>query len=132
MNTPTITPAAKTPAKRTSKKKPAQPAPAVDHIVHESAAYANGFGKWRAALTFTHPLSKNNARDIYSLDHHWTHLRRRARKDIVDALVLREQKTNETTLQARTRISLALPPLIVIEQPMDSTNMCHSITFGEA
>lgn len=103
-----------------------------DSIVESCQPFANGFGKWRAKITFTHSLSENDPRESFNVKSYWSRLRRRARRDIITELLSREQKTNETELEARGRISKSLGTLIVIEQNISAQNLWYGVTFGEA
>lgn len=93
--------------------------------------WANGFGQWRARVEFPHTLSENDPRPEYNLHHHWANLRRKARTAIINELVQREQKTNETREAAVSRIRQALPNLHVIDQGLTAQNTWTSVTFGE-
>lgn len=94
--------------------------------------YADGYGRWRAELTFPHPLSRRDTHPSKSLTHNWAGLRRKARTAIIEELVAREWKTNETPAHARWRIRQYLPNLTMIEHvTLDDKNLWIRVVFGE-
>ncbi|WP_155838696.1 hypothetical protein [Arthrobacter castelli] len=94
--------------------------------------FADGFGRWRALVIFTHSLSESDLRPEFNLGHRWPRLRARARAMILNDLVDREQKTGESRPDAELRVGQSLPRLVVIAREIDSLNRWHGVTFGEA
>lgn len=94
-------------------------------------SWADGFGRWSAAVEFPHTLSESDPRPEFNLGHQWPGLRRRARAAIVAELAEREQKTWETYPEAQRRVRASLPRLEVRAQKLDAANRWHGVTFGE-
>lgn len=93
--------------------------------------YANGFGKWCADVRFDPPLSENDDRPEHNLVAQWPAVCMAAREAIIDQLIQREQKTNETVDEARTRITESLPNLQLMAKDNDDLDRTHSVTLGE-
>lgn len=93
---------------------------------------ANGFGLWRANITFNPPLSETAQLGPASdLVRQWPAICQAARDAILDELVPREQKTGETEAQTRARLDDALPEMQLIEKKIDGMGLCTSVVFGE-
>lgn len=94
--------------------------------------YADSFGRFHARVQFSHTLSESDPRKAFNLGHQWPRLRARARTAVVNALVEREQKTDESHDEARARIRSSLGRLNVTGQDIDPMNRWYGVSFGEA
>lgn len=94
--------------------------------------HANGFGLWRAEITFNPPLSETAqlgpASDLVT---QWPAICLAAREAILDELVPREQKTNESLDEVRLRLEGTLPAMQILIKNTDSLGLCTSVTMGE-
>ena len=100
-------------------------------VIKEVRTEADGFGLWMATVEFTHALSESDPRREFNLQAQLSNIRRAARKAIIDELVAREQKTNESESAARARVSISLGRLHIIDSDVDAMNRWHSITLSE-
>lgn len=100
-------------------------------VIQEVTTEADGFGAWRATVSFTHALSESDPRREFNLQAQMPNIRRAARKAIIDEITVREQKTNESESAARSRVSQSLGRLHIIGSQVDAMNRWHSIAFSE-
>lgn len=101
-------------------------------VIADVSTEADGFGLWLATVEFTHALSESDPRREFNLQAQLSNIRRAARKAIIDELVAREQKTNESESDARARVSVSLERLHIIDSDVDAMNRWHSITLSES
>lgn len=100
-------------------------------VIEEVSTEADGFGLWLATVEFTHALSESDPRREFNLQAQLSNIRRAARKAIIDEIVAREQKMNESESAARARVSISLGRLHIIDSDVDAMNRWHSITLSE-
>lgn len=93
--------------------------------------FTNGYGDWRARVTFSHTLSENDPRPAFNLDAQWSRIRRAARRAIVREIAEREQRAREATSDVIARVNASLPRLSVIEQHAHGTGAWYGVTIGE-
>jgi hypothetical protein len=103
----------------------------IDSLIAGIVTYTDGFGAWRAHITFTRPLFTTGAMPAFTLATHWPRIRTAARDAIVAELTVREQKTWETRETAEHRVRASMPALVIIDRDVEA-GCWRGVTLGEA
>lgn len=95
------------------------------------STFTNGFGDWRAKVSFSHTLSDSDPREEFNLGAQWARIRRVARNAIVREIAGRERKPGESLKDAQSRVRGTFPNLDVIDQHVNVSGTWYGVTFGE-